>query len=104
MENDILDMNILAMDMMYNYNNGIKKLKLESYIDTLKDEYPNNLRERNNKGPTLSPHISQYTINPKAEKLQLTNGELKKRIKYLQELTGKLKYIRTKGRMDIDFA
>lgn len=74
-ENDILDTDILGMDLSYDYNKGTIKLKLESYIDTLKDEYPNILK--NHKGTTLSPHSSQYTINPKAEKLQLTNGEEK---------------------------
>ena len=45
------------------------------------------------------PHVTAYQINPKEDELILEKKDYKKKVKYLQELIGKLNYIRSRGRI-----
>lgn len=49
------------------------------------------------------PYVSKYKINPKEDEVILTSTELKDGIKRMQKIVGKPNYIRTMGRLDIDF-
>ena len=51
------------------------------------------------------PYLQRYEDrNPRKDDLKLTELELKKRIKKAQRLIGTLNYIRTRGRVDIEYA
>lgn len=50
------------------------------------------------------PNLHKYAIYPKTHKLVTEKSTLKEKIKWLQVLIGKLNYIRTRGRLDIEFA
>ncbi|KAG0665483.1 hypothetical protein C6P44_004861 [Monosporozyma unispora] len=46
------------------------------------------------------PHVTAYQINPKEDELILEKKDYKKKVKYLQELIGKLNYIRSRDAED----
>lgn len=102
MKQDILETDILGMDLEYDYKKGIVELGMESYITTLKDQYPELLQHDMKKENV--PHIGNYIINPKSDELIMSKSEYKQKVKYLQELIGKLNYVRSRGRVDIEFA
>ena len=101
MKNNVLDTDILGMDLHYNYEKGNITLSMESYIRRLKDDYPMILND--NMIYESIPNIDGYKLNPKNEDLIMKKDEYKKKVKYLQELIGKLNYIRSRGRIDLEF-
>ena len=102
MKENKLDTDILGMDLHYDYNEGTITLGMKSYITRLKEQYPDII---NNDMKNMElPHVTTYEINPKEDELILEKKDYKKRVKYLQELIGKLNYIRSRGRIDIEFA
>lgn len=102
MENDKLSTDILGMDLIYDYNMGKVTLSMESYIAKLQDEYPQIINDKMKK--EIVPYVNNYIVDPKKTDLILEKNEYKKKVKYLQELIGKLNYIRSRGRIDLEFA
>lgn len=102
LDNGILDTDILGLDLKYDKKMGKITLKMESYITKLMNEYEGKIIEDDNK--VVIPFLRNYDINPKKDKLVITKEDYKRRVKYLQEIIGKLNYIRSRGRIDIEYA
>ena len=102
MQDDIFDADILGIDLRYDRKRGTVSLSLETYIETMVKTFYGDIV--NTKKVTEVPHVSTYDLNPLTEPLDLSENELKKGIKGLQEKLGRLNYIRTHGRPDIEFA
>ncbi|CCH61730.1 hypothetical protein TBLA_0F01880 [Henningerozyma blattae CBS 6284] len=83
---------------------------MKSYIDKFNDdspllklkEYENNLTTEQKKD--LTPHFSEYNLNPNEDTLLMNKTEYKEKVKYIQKSIGKLNYLRTRGRLDLKFA
>ncbi|KAK5961308.1 uncharacterized protein PWA37_001160 [Arxiozyma heterogenica] len=102
MKNNMLNTDILGMDLNYDYEKGEIALSMTSYIKRLEKEYPMILNDKLKE--EMIPDIDKFKINPKQDKLIMTKEEYKKKVRYLQELIGKLNYIRSRGRIDIECA
>lgn len=101
MEEGKMQTDILGMDLIYDDNKGEVNLGMRSYIEKLKDQYPKIINEQMKQEKI--PHIYEYDINPK-EELTIGEDEYKQKVKYLRELNGRLNYIRSRGRLGIEFA
>lgn len=66
------------------------------------EEYKEIVSKKKKINSVPNPH--KYAIYPKTHKLVMEKSTLKEKIKWLQVLIGKLNYIRTRGRLDIEFA
>ena len=51
----------------------------------------------------IMPNIDGYKLNPKNDELIMSKDEYKKKVKYLQQVIGELNYIRSRGRIDLEF-
>ena len=50
-------------------------------------------------------HKCKYEFNPKIDKIDIKDkNDGERKIKYCQEITGQLTYLRSRGRMDLGFA
>ena len=103
LQDDIFEADVLGIDLHYDRKRGMVSLSLETYITNMINTYYGNLIEKNRKKLEL-PHSTVYDITPDVDSLQLSKKDLKKGIKMLQEKIGRLNYIRTHGRPDIEFA
>ncbi|EDO15641.1 Tkp4 protein [Vanderwaltozyma polyspora DSM 70294] len=90
------------MNLNCNYGRGLIELSMESYISKLKEEYPEIIKEDDKK--VKVPYIYQYKVDPRTDELNLTKQKLKQKVKFLAEIEGKLNYMRTRGRLDLEFA
>ncbi|CCH59369.1 hypothetical protein TBLA_0B05400 [Henningerozyma blattae CBS 6284] len=105
-----LEPDILGIDLKYDLNKGIVTLSMKSYIDKFNDDFPllklkeyeNNLTTEQKKD--LTPHFSEYNLNPNEYILLMNKTEHKEKVKYIQKSIGKLNYLRTRGRLDLEFA
>ncbi|KAK5960334.1 uncharacterized protein PWA37_002408 [Arxiozyma heterogenica] len=102
MKDIMLNTDILGMNLDYDYKKGEIALSMTSYIKRLEKEYPMILNDKLK--DEMIPDIDKFKINPKQDNLIMTKDECKKKVRYLQELIGKLNYIRSRGRIDIEFA
>ena len=91
------------MDLTHNVKKGVARLSLEEYISKISENYEEFLAE--DKEESEVPHLQRYEDrHPRKDDLKLMELELKKRIKKAQRLIGILNYIRTRGRIDIEYA
>ena len=88
MKNNFLDTDILGIDLIYKRNEGIVQSNMKNYIEKLANEYKYIIDRTNTK--ITVPYLSKYDIDPSKDDLTTNKSELKKKIKYLQELMGKL--------------
>ena len=102
MINNQLKTDILGLDLNYDRTEGIIQLNIKNYIEKMFEDYKE-IISRKEKINSV-PNIYKYTINPKTDTLIMNKSTLKAKIKWLQVLIGKLNYIRTRGRLDIEFA
>ena len=103
MSKNKFDADVLGLDLHYDRKRGIVTLCPTTYIENIIDTIYKDVVEGSSRKVTM-PHSSTYEINPKIDKLKLTETALKQGIKDLQEKIGRLNYIRTHGRADIEFA
>ena len=103
MQDDIFQADVLGIDLRYDRKRGIISMSLETYINTMVTTYYQDVVEKTGKIVDV-PHSSLYDIIPQETELVLSKVELKKKIKMLQEKIGRLNYVRTHGRVDIEFA
>ena len=101
-QDDIFDADVLGIDLRYDRKHGTVSLSLGTYIDTMAKKFYGDIV--NSKKVTEVPHVSTYHITPLTDPLDLSENELKREVKWLQEKLGRLNYIRTHGRPDIEFA
>ena len=101
-QDDIFDADVLGIDIRYDRKRGTVSLGLETYIDTVVKTFYGDIV--NTKKVTEVSHVSTYDVNPLTDPLDLSENELKREVKRLQEKLGRLNYIRTHDRPDIEFA
>ncbi|CCH59650.1 hypothetical protein TBLA_0B08350 [Henningerozyma blattae CBS 6284] len=105
-----LETDILGIDLKYDLNKGIITLSMKSYIDKFNNDFPllklkeyeNNLTTEQKKD--LTPHFSEYNLNPNEDTLLMNKTEYKEKVKYIQKSIGMPNYLRTRGRLDLEFA
>ncbi|CCK73020.1 Ty1/Copia family ribonuclease HI KNAG_0M01670 [Huiozyma naganishii CBS 8797] len=102
MEEEKLDTDILGLDLKYDLRKGVISLDMRSYLTKLEEEYKNVIGDYGKIGKV--PHVTSYKIHPKEQVFEIDKTEYKRKVKYLQELIGKLNYVRSRGRLDIEFA
>ncbi|CCH57824.1 hypothetical protein TBLA_0A00230 [Henningerozyma blattae CBS 6284] len=90
-------------------NKGIITLSMKSYIEKFNEDFPllkqkdhnNNLTTEQKKN--LTPHFSEYNLNPNENTLLMNKKAYKERVMCIQKCIGKLNYLKTIGRLDLEF-
>ena len=99
----MFESDVLGTDLGYDVKKGVAMLSLEKRISKISKDYEEFLA--GDKEESGVPYLQRYEDrNPRKDDLKLTELELKKRIKKAQRLIGTLNYIRTRGRIDIEYA
>ena len=102
-DDGVFESDVLGMDLSDDVRKGVARLSLENYINKISENYEEFLAE--DKEESEVPYLQRYEdLNPRKDDLKLTELEVKKKIKKAQRLIGILNYIRTRGRIDIEYA
>lgn len=95
-----LNTDILGMDLNYDMSKGTATLSLESYITRWEKELAGKLHKRRYN----TPYPSKYNFNPLFDKIECGEQERLQTVENLQHIVGRLNYIRSRGRLDIEYA
>ena len=102
-DDGVFESDVLGMDLSYDVKKSVAKLSLEKYIGKISKDYEEFLA--GDKEESEVPYLQRYVDrDPRKDDLELTKEDFKRKVRQTQRLIGILNYIRTRGRIDIEFA